>query len=221
VGKRLKVLTLGCKANFADSASVVRLAAAEGFEVVSPASSADVVIINSCTVTHRAGEKVATFGRGRAEAEEPPGSARPRIDEIGPEREVSANETVLVIRVGGRQGQAVCVHQVHDIGTGLTRDFAEQTVGVYQGRCVARCRQCGAQGRQVAEDLRQGFVTVQGAEQVGDVQVQGLAVLIGQHVAVITFGQMLQRPQQRRQAECQKGKAAPARAGRQSGSHGH
>lgn len=54
MGKRLKVLTLGCKANFADSASVVRLAAAEGFEVVSPDSSADVVIINSCTVTHRA-----------------------------------------------------------------------------------------------------------------------------------------------------------------------
>ncbi|RMO94322.1 hypothetical protein ALQ31_05608 [Pseudomonas amygdali pv. morsprunorum] len=173
------------------------------------------------TITHRAGKKVTTFGRGRAEAEEPPGSARPCINEVGPEREVSANEAVLLLRVRGRQGQAVCVHQVHDIGTGLTRDFAEQTVGVRQGGCVARRRQCGAQSRQVAENLWQGFVTVQGAEQVGDVQVQSLAVLIGQHVAVIPFGQVFQRPQQRRQTEGQKGEAAPARAARQCGSHGH
>lgn len=70
MGKRLKVLTLGCKANFADSASVVRLAAAEGFEVVSPASSADVVIINSCTVTHRADRDSRSLAR-RARRENP------------------------------------------------------------------------------------------------------------------------------------------------------
>ena len=72
--KRLKVLTVGCKANFADSASVVRTAVAEGFEVVSPSEPADVVIINSCTVTHRADrdsrslarrERRANPGRGR------------------------------------------------------------------------------------------------------------------------------------------------------------
>ncbi len=70
MGKRLKVLTLGCKANFADSASVVRLAAAEGFEVVSHASSADVVIINSCTVTHRADRDSRSLVR-RARRENP------------------------------------------------------------------------------------------------------------------------------------------------------
>ncbi|MGA7105606.1 MAG: tRNA (N(6)-L-threonylcarbamoyladenosine(37)-C(2))-methylthiotransferase MtaB [Candidatus Deferrimicrobiaceae bacterium] len=70
MGKRLKVLTLGCKANFADSASVVRLAAAEGFEVVSPASSADVVIINSCTVTHRADRDSRSLAR-KARRENP------------------------------------------------------------------------------------------------------------------------------------------------------
>ena len=70
MGKRLKVLTLGCKANFADSASVVRLAAAEGFEIVSPASSADVVIINSCTVTHRADRDSRSLAR-KARRENP------------------------------------------------------------------------------------------------------------------------------------------------------
>ncbi|RMR66291.1 hypothetical protein ALP80_05490 [Pseudomonas savastanoi pv. fraxini] len=174
------------------------------------------------TIAHRACKEVATFGRRSAKAEEAPGSARQRINEIGPEGKVSADEAVLLFRVRGGQGQAVGVHQVHDVGTGLARYLAEQTIGVFQGGDVARCGQCAAQGGQVAENLRQGFITVQGAEQVGDVQVQGLAVLVGQHAAVITFGQMLQRPQQRCQAQCQKGKAAPARAGRQSSrSHGH
>lgn len=52
--KRLTVLTVGCKANFADSASIVREAVSAGFEVVPNAGPADVVVINSCTVTHRA-----------------------------------------------------------------------------------------------------------------------------------------------------------------------
>jgi threonylcarbamoyladenosine tRNA methylthiotransferase MtaB len=52
--KRLAVVTVGCKSNFADSAAIVREAASAGFEVVSPRESADVVIVNSCTVTHRA-----------------------------------------------------------------------------------------------------------------------------------------------------------------------
>jgi threonylcarbamoyladenosine tRNA methylthiotransferase MtaB len=70
MGKRLKVLTLGCKANFADSASVVRLAAAEGYEVVPPASPADVVIINTCTVTHRADRDSRSLAR-KARRENP------------------------------------------------------------------------------------------------------------------------------------------------------
>ena len=52
--RRLTVHTVGCKANFADSAYIVREAVAAGFEVVPPAGPADVVIVNSCTVTHRA-----------------------------------------------------------------------------------------------------------------------------------------------------------------------
>ncbi|HEY5995843.1 MAG TPA: MiaB/RimO family radical SAM methylthiotransferase, partial [Candidatus Deferrimicrobiaceae bacterium] len=52
--RRLTVLTVGCKASFADSASIIREAAAAGFDVVSPGQPADVVFINGCTVTHRA-----------------------------------------------------------------------------------------------------------------------------------------------------------------------
>ncbi len=70
MGKRLKVLTVGCKANFADSSSVVRLAAAHGFDIASPNDPADVVIINSCTVTHRADRDSRSLAR-RARRENP------------------------------------------------------------------------------------------------------------------------------------------------------
>ncbi len=52
--KRLTVLTVGCKASFADSAGIIRNAAAAGFEVVPNGEPADVLFINGCTVTHRA-----------------------------------------------------------------------------------------------------------------------------------------------------------------------
>jgi len=68
--KRLKVVTVGCKANFADSATVVRTAVAGGYEVVSPSAAADIVIINSCTVTHRADRDSRSIAR-RARRENP------------------------------------------------------------------------------------------------------------------------------------------------------
>ena len=52
--RRLAVVTVGCKANFADSAGIAALALRAGFQVVSETGPADVFIINSCTVTHRA-----------------------------------------------------------------------------------------------------------------------------------------------------------------------
>lgn len=61
--KRLAVVTVGCKANFADSAAIVRTAVLEGFEVVPPAAPADVVVINSCTVTHRADRDSRSLAR--------------------------------------------------------------------------------------------------------------------------------------------------------------
>jgi len=68
--KRLKVLTVGCKANFSDSASVVRLAVSQGFDIVSPSEPADVVVVNSCTVTHRADRDSRALAR-RARRENP------------------------------------------------------------------------------------------------------------------------------------------------------
>jgi threonylcarbamoyladenosine tRNA methylthiotransferase MtaB len=52
--RRLAVVTVGCKANFADSAGIVSHAARAGFSVVPPGAPADVLVVNSCTVTHRA-----------------------------------------------------------------------------------------------------------------------------------------------------------------------
>lgn len=51
---RLSVVTVGCKANFADSAEILTQAARAGFEVVEAGAPADVLLINSCTVTRRA-----------------------------------------------------------------------------------------------------------------------------------------------------------------------
>ena len=70
MGKSLKVLTVGCKANFADSASLVQTAVPYGFSIVPADFPADVVIINSCTVTHRADRDSRSFAR-RARRENP------------------------------------------------------------------------------------------------------------------------------------------------------
>jgi len=52
--RSLAVVTVGCKANFADSAAIARVALQTGFDLVPPDAPADVLIVNSCTVTHRA-----------------------------------------------------------------------------------------------------------------------------------------------------------------------
>ncbi len=68
--RSLKVLTVGCKANFADSASIVRAAVSAGFEIVAPPEPAAVVVVNSCTVTHRADRDSRALVR-RARRENP------------------------------------------------------------------------------------------------------------------------------------------------------
>lgn len=60
---RLTVQTVGCKANFADSSSIVREAVSAGFEIVSSVDDADVVVINGCTVTHRADRDCRALAR--------------------------------------------------------------------------------------------------------------------------------------------------------------
>ncbi len=52
--RTVAVVTVGCKANFADSAQIASQALRAGLEVVPSGAPADVVVVNSCTVTHKA-----------------------------------------------------------------------------------------------------------------------------------------------------------------------
>ncbi len=52
--RRLSVVTVGCKANFADSAGILKHAACAGFEVTPAGTPADVLVVNGCAVTRRA-----------------------------------------------------------------------------------------------------------------------------------------------------------------------
>ncbi|MDA8178988.1 MAG: MiaB/RimO family radical SAM methylthiotransferase [Deltaproteobacteria bacterium] len=60
---RLSVVTVGCKANFADSAAILTHAARAGFEVVEGGAPADVLVINGCTVTRRADRDCRALAR--------------------------------------------------------------------------------------------------------------------------------------------------------------
>lgn len=60
---RLSVVTVGCKANFADSAAILAHAGRAGFEVVEGGAPADVLVINSCTVTRRADRDCRALAR--------------------------------------------------------------------------------------------------------------------------------------------------------------
>ena len=52
--RRVAIVTLGCKVNAYDSAAIADRLRAEGCMVVPPETSADVVVVNSCTVTDAA-----------------------------------------------------------------------------------------------------------------------------------------------------------------------
>jgi len=60
---RLSVVTVGCKANFADSAAIVIHASRAGFDVAREGEPADVLVINGCTVTHRADRDCRAIAR--------------------------------------------------------------------------------------------------------------------------------------------------------------
>ncbi|MNS81805.1 hypothetical protein D3C72_1155270 [compost metagenome] len=161
-------------------------------------------------VAHRAGEEVAALARGSAEAEEAPLLAGQGLTEIGAEGEIAADEAVGLIPVGGAEGQAGGAHQVDHVGAGFQPDFGQQAVGLGLEAGVLRLGQQGAQGRQVGQDGRQHLVAAQRAQQIGDVEVQGLAILLGQGLAVVALAEVLQRPEQRRQQQRQQHQAAPA-----------
>ncbi len=60
---KVYIETLGCKVNFADSASISSYLAANGYTVITEPSEADLYIINSCSVTHRAERECRQLAR--------------------------------------------------------------------------------------------------------------------------------------------------------------
>ncbi len=159
---------------------------------------------------HRAGEVVAALDRGGAQAEEARQAALHGLAIIGAEGEVAVDETVRLGPVGGDLGGAVRLQQVDHVGAGASADVGQRLVGDLLQQRVARLLQGLAQHRQAAEDLRQFFVAAQRAEQVGDVEVERLAVLLGQLLAVVALGEILQGPEQRREKQGEDDQRAPA-----------
>ena len=56
-GKRVAILTLGCKVNQYDSAALAGAFLAQGYELVATAKNADICVVNTCSVTHLADRK--------------------------------------------------------------------------------------------------------------------------------------------------------------------
>ncbi len=61
--KRLALHTLGCKLNFTETSSIGRMLTDEGYEIVAFDDSADLYIINTCSVTDNADKKCRSFIR--------------------------------------------------------------------------------------------------------------------------------------------------------------
>ena len=57
IGKKIEFQTLGCKLNFAESSSLGKKLLSEGFVRCKSGEQADVVVINTCSVTDTADKK--------------------------------------------------------------------------------------------------------------------------------------------------------------------
>ena len=67
---RVSLHTLGCKLNFAETSTIAREFESRNFEVVQFGEPADVIVINTCTVTEQAEQKCRNVVR-RAVASSP------------------------------------------------------------------------------------------------------------------------------------------------------
>lgn len=61
--KKLYLATFGCRTNQADSAAIRQSFLADGFEETDRCDHADVIVVNSCTVTHRSDQQVRQLSR--------------------------------------------------------------------------------------------------------------------------------------------------------------
>ena len=89
---KLYIKTYGCQMNECDSAKTAELLAAEhGLELTDDPESADVLLVNTCSVREKAQEKV--------------------FSQLGKWREMKADRPELVIGVGGcvasQEGEAI------------------------------------------------------------------------------------------------------------------
>ncbi|MNO88937.1 hypothetical protein D3C76_804050 [compost metagenome] len=161
-------------------------------------------------LAHLAGEEVATPVRRRPQPEEPRQLAAQRFLVVGAEGEVVADEGVRLVPVGCGLGHAVREHQVDHVGAGAFTDFRQLAVGRGLRFLAGGLLQGCPQGRQLAQDRRQVLIAPQRAEQVGDVEVEGLPVLLGQFFAVVAVGEVVEGPEQRGQDQEQQDGGTPA-----------
>ncbi len=63
MAKKIYVATFGCRTNQADSAYIRESFLGEDFEETESAGEADVIVVNSCTVTHRSDQQVRQLSR--------------------------------------------------------------------------------------------------------------------------------------------------------------
>ncbi|MNZ13559.1 hypothetical protein D3C78_304620 [compost metagenome] len=106
-----------------------------------------------------------------------------------------ADETIGLIPVGGGLGEAVGAHHIDDVGAGALADFCELAVGCRASRFVAGVLEGGLQDGQASENGGEIFIAVQCAQQVGDVEVEGLTVLLGELLAVVALGEVVEGPE--------------------------
>ena len=107
MNRKVAFVTLGCKLNFSESSTFARQFAAEGYEEVMPGPDADIIVVNTCSVTEHADKKCRNIIR--------------RLHKIAPDariavtgcyaqlkpQEILAIEGVDLVVGAGRKGELV------------------------------------------------------------------------------------------------------------------
>ncbi|GAB4249057.1 tRNA (N(6)-L-threonylcarbamoyladenosine(37)-C(2))-methylthiotransferase MtaB [Deferrisoma sp.] len=138
--QRVSVATVGCKVNRFESEALEEALRRNGYEVVPPGEPADVVIVNSCTVTHRSDRDTRALVR-RARQQNP--GARIVVTgcyaEVSPEEALAAGADLVV----GTGGKFAVPQLLRDGATGIRKPCGDEggerfpAVGGLRGRARA------------------------------------------------------------------------------------
>lgn len=135
---RIAFVTLGCKVNQSDTQKAIADFRAAGWRIVSPASPAEVYVVNTCSVTHAADRKSRTWLRRSARANpsalvvatgcyaESGKSALEQMDEVGLIIGYKQKDDLLSL-VNERLG-------IRDQGSRIGRENYESLIPNYDGR---------------------------------------------------------------------------------------